>query len=261
MNTLFQRPVWVAFYTIFVKETKRVLRIWPQTLLPSVITTLLYFVIFGGIMGKRIGHMAGFDYTTFVIPGLVMMALITNSYSNVASSFFGNKFNQSIEEILVSPVPNWTMLLGYVSGGVMRGVLVAVFVMAVSMAFTPFQVHSWFATIAAMLLTAFIFSLAGFVNGLFARKFDDVGIVPTFVLTPLTYLGGVFYSVTMLPHFWQVVSHFNPILYEVSAFRFGLLGYNGIVNIAYTFAFMVFFAVTLFLFCVYLLNKGKGIRS
>ena len=261
MNTLFQPPVWVAFYTIFMKEIKRVLRIWPQTLLPSVITTLLYFVIFGSIMGKRIGHMAGYDYTTFVIPGLVMMALITNSYSNVASSFFGNKFNHSIEEILVSPVPNWTMLLGFIMGGVMRGVLVAILVMLVSMDFTPLDVYSWTATIGAMFLTAFIFSVAGFLNGLFARKFDDVGIVPTFVLTPLTYLGGVFYSITVLPPFWRFLSHFNPILYEVSAFRFGILGYGGIINIAYTFALMVFLAVGLFLLAVYLLNKGKGVRK
>jgi len=261
MNTVFKWAIWVALYTLIVKEVKRVLRIWPQTLLPSVITTLLYFVIFGSIMGKRIGYMAGFDYTTFVIPGLVMMGLITNSYSNVASSFFGNKFNGSIAEVLVSPMPNWAMLLGYMMGGVVRGILVAILVMLVSMGFTPLNVYSWTATIGAMIITAFIFSLAGFLNGLFAKKFDDVGIVPTFVLTPLTYLGGVFYSIAVLPPFWQVASYFNPILYEISAFRFGILGYGGTVNMAYTFTFMFLFAFILFCICVCLLNKGKGIRS
>ncbi len=261
MNTLFQVKVWIALYTISVKEIRRVIRIWPQTLLPSVITTVLYFVIFGSIMGKRIGNMAGFDYTTFVIPGLVMMGLITNCYTNVASSFYGNKFNHSIEEVLVSPVPDWALLLGYVMGGVVRGLIVAVLVMIVSMVFTPLHIHSWFATISAMLLTAFIFALAGFLNGLYAKKFDDVGIIPVFVLTPLTYLGGVFYSISVLPHTWKLVSYFNPILYEVSAFRYGLLGHSEVVHIIYTYLFMAVIVVLLFLISVYLLRKGKGIRT
>lgn len=261
MNTIFKLAIWIAFYTLFSKEIKRILRIWPQTLLPSVITASLYFIIFGSVIGKRIGNMGGFDYTTFVIPGLVMMSLITNSYVNVASSFFVNKFCRAIEEILVAPVPEWVILLSYVMGGVTRGMIVALLVMMTAMIFTPIVVYSWFTTIVVMLITAAIFSMAGFLNGLFARKFDDVGIVPTFILTPLTYLGGVFYSISILPPFWQTISHFNPIFYEISAFRFGILGYTDGINITGTFVVMIVFTVFLFLLCIRLLKLGKGLKT
>ena len=251
----------VAFFTISLKEIKRILRVWSQTLLPSVITTSLYFVIFGGVVGERIGEMGGFDYATYVLPGLVLMGLITNSFTNVAFSLFICKFNHSIEEVLISPVPSWIILLGFSVGGVARGVLIACIVLFISSFFTSFHVYSWSLTIISMLLTAFIFSLIGFINGLLGRSFDDVGIVPTFILTPLIYLGGVFYSVSVLPPFWQMISHFNPILYEVSAFRYGLLGCSDTIHIGYIFTFMIVFSIALFLFCLFLLKKGVGIRT
>ncbi len=261
MNTIFKRFVWIAFYTLLSKELKRIIRIWPQTILPSVITSSLYFIIFGNIIGKRIGSMGGFDYTMFVIPGLVMMSVITNSYVNVASSFFGSKFCGSIEEVLVAPVPEWVLLLSYVMGGVIRGMIVATLVMLVSMVFTSITVYSWSITVMVMLITAFIFSMTGFLNGLLASKFDDVNIIPTFILTPLSYLGGVFYSISALPPFWQKISYFNPVIYEISAFRFGILGYKDGIDIIYTLTVMIIIAVLLFVLCIKLLKLGKGLKT
>ncbi|TNF02064.1 MAG: ABC transporter permease [Gammaproteobacteria bacterium] len=254
------RQQWVAFYTIVEKEIRRFMRIWQQTLLPPAITIALYFVIFGRLIGPRIGEMAGFSYIEFVVPGLIMMSVITNSYSNVVSSFFGTKFQRSIEELLVSPVPNYIILLGYVIGGVARGLAVGVIVTLLSLFFTKLQVSHLGITIAIVFLTAVLFALAGFINAVFANSFDDISIIPTFVLTPLTYLGGVFYSISMLPAFWQGVSQANPVLYMVNAFRYGLLGVSDI-NVAWAFVMVMAFCVVLFVYSLYLLERGKRLRS
>lgn len=254
------QQIWIAFTTIVVKEIRRFMRIWAQTLLPPAITMALYFVIFGNLIGPRIGEMGGYDYMSFIVPGLIMMSVITNSYANVVSSFFSLKFQRSIEEILVSPVPNWVVLSGYVAGGVARGVGVGLIVTLLSLFFTDLVVHNVLVTAAMVILTAIVFSLGGFINAMFATKFDDISIVPTFILTPLTYLGGVFYSISMLPEFWQWVSQANPILYMVNAFRYGILGVSDI-DIRFAFAMVIFFIVVLFSTSLVLLNKGKGIRS
>ena len=251
---------YIAFMTILRKEVKRYLRIWTQTLLPSAITMSLYFVIFGSLIGSRIGQMGGFSYMEFVVPGLIMMAIVTNSYSNVASSFFGSKFNHSVEELLVSPTPNWIILMGYVSGGVCRGLLVAMIVTAVSLFFTRLPIHSVTVVVSGVILTSVLFALAGFINAVFANNFDDISIIPTFVLTPLIYLGGVFYSLELLPDFWAGVSKLNPLVYVVNAFRYGVLG---VADVSVTFAFSMLggFTVLAFSVCLYLLNSGTRLRQ
>lgn len=251
---------WIAFCTIIRKEIKRFSRIWVQTLLPPAITMALYFVIFGTLIGSRIGEMGGFSYMEFVVPGLIMMSVLTNSYSNVVSSFYGAKFNHSIEEMLVSPVPNYVILLGYTLGGVARGLAVGLIVTVLSMFFTSLKIHSLGVTVGIVLLTAVLFSLAGFINAVYANSFDDISIVPTFVLTPLTYLGGVFYSISMLPEFWQGVSQLNPVLYMVNAFRYGILGVSDI-DVTYAFVGVLVFVAVLFWYCLHLLNSGKRLRQ
>lgn len=253
-------PYWVAFSAIVVKEVRRFLRIWPQTLLPPAITMVLYFVIFGNLIGERIGDMGGFDYMQFIVPGLIMMSVITNSYGNVSSSFFSNKFQRSVEELLVAPVPNWIILAGFVIGGVARGLACGIIVMLLSLWFTELQLHNAFVTLSVILMTAVVFSTAGLINAIFATKFDDVTIVPTFILTPLTYLGGVFYSVSMLPEFWQWVSHLNPILYMVNTFRYGIIGVTDIpISIAYV--MLSGFLAVLWAVALRLLHTGRGLRS
>ena len=251
---------WVALVTIINKEITRFMRIWVQTLLPPVITTGLYLVIFGALIGSRIGEMDGFDYMQFVIPGLIMMSVITNSYANVVSSFFGAKFQRSIEELLVSPTPNYIILLGFLLGGVARGVLVGLIVTLMALLFVPLPMHNIGIIIGIALLTAIVFAMAGFINGVFARSFDDISIIPTFVLTPLTYLGGVFYSISLLPQFWQWVSKLNPILHMVNTFRYGILGISD-VNVTYAFVGVSVFILILFFTCLYLLEKGARLRS
>lgn len=220
----------------------------------------LYFVIFGNLIGSRIGEMHGFTYMQFIVPGLIMMAVITNAYANVASSFFSAKFQRNIEELLVAPVPTHVIIAGYVGGGVARGLCVGILVTAVSLFFVPFRVHSWLFVALTLLLTAVLFSLAGLLNAVFAKTFDDISLIPTFVLTPLTYLGGVFYSLTLLPPFWQGLSHLNPIVYMISGFRFGFLGIND-VPLATTFAVLVVFIVAFYLLCWSLIQRGRGLRS
>ncbi|KAB7628412.1 ABC transporter permease [Alkalilimnicola sp. S0819] len=250
----------IALGTLVLKETHRYMRIWAQTLLPPAITMTLYFVIFGSLIGPRIGPMDGYSYIEFIAPGIIMMAVITNSYANVASSFFGAKFQSHIEEILVSPTPNFFILLGYLAGGVGRGLLVGLIVTLVALFFTDLRIHNPWITLSVVLLTAILFSLGGFLNALFGRKFDDIAIVPTFVLTPLTYLGGVFYSISLLPPFWERVSHLNPILYMVNGFRYGILGASDIdIRVAYS--IILLFIVLLGGFCLYLLNRGTGLRK
>lgn len=250
----------VALKTIAHKETRRFLRIWQQTLLPPAITMTLYLIIFGSLIGSRIGQMGGYSYIEFIVPGVIMIAVITNSYANVVSSFFGAKFQRFIEEILVSPTPNLVILLGYLAGGVARGLLVGGIVLAISLLFTDLRIHNLWVTASVVLLTALLFSLGGFINAIFARTFDDVSIVPTFVLTPLTYLGGVFYSIHLLPAFWQKVSLANPILYLVNAFRYGILGQSDIhIGIAYAVA--LFFIALLGGIALLLLKLGVGLRT
>jgi len=257
MNT---REKLVALKAIAIKEVLRFSRIWIQTVLPPVITTALYFIIFGNLIGPRIGEMDGFGYMEFIIPGLIMMAVITNSYANVVSSFYGSKFQRHIEEMLVSPVPNYIILIGYISGGVARGLTVGVAVTIVSLIFHPLNIHSLWVMLSMIILTAILFSLAGLINGVYAKSFDDISIVPTFILTPLTYLGGVFYSISMLPEFWQQLSLANPILYMVNAFRYGFLGTSDI-SLMTSYAISIAFIVVLYLFSLHLLRKGHGIRT
>ncbi len=252
--------LWVAYSTIVTREVRRFMRIWQQTLLPPAITIALYFVIFGTLIGPRIGEMSGFSYIEFVVPGLIMMSVITNSYSNVVSSFYSSKFQRNVEELLVSPVPNVVILLGYVTGGVTRGLAVGLIVTLLSLFFTELKIHSVAVTAAIVVLTAVLFSLAGFINAVFARSFDDISIIPTFVLTPLTYLGGVFYSISMLSEFWQHVSRLNPILYMVNTFRYGLLGVSDI-GLVPAFGIVSVFCVVLALFSIYLLDKSKKLRT
>jgi ABC-2 type transport system permease protein len=254
------RRNYIAFQTIVIKEVLRFARIWVQTVLPPAITTALYFIIFGGLIGARIGEMDGLRYMDFIVPGLIMMTIITNSYANVVSSFYGSKFQHHIEEMMVAPIPNYLIILGFVSGGVARGLTVGVAVTLVSLFFSPFSMHNLGVTLSVVLLTSILFALAGLINGIFARSFDDIAIIPTFVLTPLTYLGGVFYSISMLPEFWQGVSHLNPILYMVNAFRYGLLGVTDI-NLWLSYAIILAFIAALFGFSLHLLNKGHGIRN
>lgn len=258
MNSV--RIYWVAFTTILTKEIRRFMRIWAQTLLPPAITMTLYFVIFGNLIGSRIGEMGGFNYMQFIMPGLIMMSVITNSYSNVTSSFFSSKFQKSIEEMLVAPVPSWVILSGYVLGGVVRGLLVGLIVTLLALFFTDLTVHNLFITITVIFLTAVLFSIGGFINALFARSFDDIAIIPTFILTPLTYLGGVFYSIQLLPEFWQSVSLFNPVLYMVNTFRFGILGASDVNPWAALIAICVFI-VLLFSLALWLLERGRGLRQ
>jgi ABC-2 type transport system permease protein len=250
----------VAVKTIIRKEMVRVLRIWVQTIVPPAITMTLYFIIFGNLIGRRIGTMDGFDYMQYIAPGLIMMSVITNSYGNVVSSFFGAKFGRHLEEMLVAPMSNAAIIIGHVAGGVLRGLLVGLLVTVIALFFTRLQVAHPLVMISVVLLSSIVFSLAGFINAVFARKFDDISIVPTFVLTPLTYLGGVFYSISLLPEFWQGVSKVNPILYMVNAFRYGILGTSDI-SIAYAYAILIIFVVALFSACMLLMNRGVGIRE
>ena len=251
---------WIALGTIARREVHRILRIWSQTLVPPAITMTLYFLIFGGLIGSRVGDMGGFSYMQFIVPGLVMMSVIQNSYGNISSSFFGAKFGRHVEELLVSPMPNWVILWGYVAGAVLRGLLVGVIVLAIAMLFTTVRIPHPLVTVTSVLLGATIFSLAGFVNAVFAKKFDDVAIVPTFILTPLTYLGGVFYSVTLLPGWAQALTHANPIFYMVNAFRYGLLGTSD-VPLWVAYGLMLAFVAALSALSLWLLRRGVGLRS
>lgn len=251
---------WIAFLTIMRKEVRRYLRIWTQTLLPSAITMSLYFLIFGTLIGSRIGTMGGVSYMEFVVPGLIMMAIITNTYANVVGSFFGAKFNNSVEELLVSPTPTYVIVLGYAAGGVSRGILVSIIVTSVALFFTDLDIHNWLVVIGVVSLTSISFSLLGLINAVFANTFDDVNIVPTFVLTPLTYLGGVFYSLDLLPDFWASISQVNPLVYVVNAFRYGVLGVSD-VDITVSFAMLIALTIVSFIYAMHLLGTGTRLRT
>ncbi len=258
--SLFDKQSLIALKSIVSKEISRYFRIWIQTLLPPAITMSLYFVIFGQLIGSRVGMIEGISYMEYITPGIIMMSVITNSYSNVVSSFFSAKFQRSIEEMLVSPVPTLYILMGYVLGGVSRGILTGVIVTLVASQFVEIDIFNWGVLIFVVILTSMLFATAGLVNAVFARKFDDISIVPTFILTPLTYLGGVFYSIKMLPEFWQTVSLANPILYMVNAFRYGFSGISDI-NIIHALLLIGVFIISLLTLAYYLLAKGIGIRS
>ena len=249
-----------GFFTLATKESKRVIRIWRQTLVPPVITTTLYFLIFGQLIGGRIGDMHGVSYMQFIAPGLVMMTAITASYVNSASSFFLSKFTKNYEEMLISPLSTHNIIWGYVVGSVFRGGLAGILVMLVALLFITFDIHSWMMIFSTLLLTTISFALGGLINAVYAKTFDDVGLIPTFVLTPLTYLGGVFYSISLLPDFWQAVSKFNPIVYMINGFRYGFLGISD-MPIFYTFLVLGSLCIMLYWFAFSLIEKGVGLRS
>jgi ABC-2 type transport system permease protein len=251
---------WVGFKTIVIREYGRIIRIWAQTIVPSAVTSALYFVIFGSLIGSRVGLMDGVPYMQFIAPGLIMMAVITNSYGNVVSSFFGAKFGKHVEELLVAPLPNWIIVLGYVGGGLVRGLLVGTAVTLVTLFFTHLTIHHAFVIVGAVVLTSTVFSLAGFINAQFAKNFDQVNWIPTFVLTPLTYFGGVFYSISLLPEWARHLSYANPILHMVNAFRYGFLGTSD-VNVYAAFAIMAASAVVLFGVALFFMNRGTGMRD
>ena len=257
---MFSDHRYIAFETIVTREVRRFSRIWLQTLVPPAITIGLYFVIFGNLVGRRIGEMGGFQYMEFIIPGLIMMSVIQNSYSNVVSSFFSQKFQKTVEEMLVAPIPNYIILSGLIVGGMCRGLAVGAIVTIMSLLFTDLNIQHPMLTFLIILLTSAVFSLAGFINAVFANSFDDISIIPTFVLTPLIYLGGVFYSVQLLPTFWQFVSGLNPIFYMVNAFRYGFLGASD-VSVTWAFIILGVFTVGLYVGCIWLLRSGKGIRT
>ncbi len=249
-----------GFNTIIIREFGRIVRIWGQTILPPAVTATLYFLIFGSLIGRRIGEMGGYDYMQYIAPGLIMMAVITNSFGNVVSSFFGAKFGKHVEELIVSPLPNWLIVLGYVGGGVLRGLVVGAVVTVVALFFTRLELANVFVVISSVLLTSIVFALGGFINAIYAKNFDQISWFPTFILAPLTYLGGVFYSVKLLPDWAEALSHANPILYMVNGFRYGFLGVSD-VDIRLAYAIMLAFAGFLYGFAVFLMNRGTGIRE
>lgn len=257
----------IGLKTIVTKEVTRLIRIWPQTIVPPVITTTLYFIIFGKVIGSRVGEMGGVPYMQFIVPGLVMMSVINSSYANVVSSFFSSKFQRNVEEMLVSPMHNACILLGYMAGGIVRSMVIGTLILLVSLFFVDsLSIYSISLTFTVALLTATLFSNAGFINAMLARKFDDIAIIPTFVLTPLTYLGGVFYSISLLPSPWETVSRFNPIVYMVSAFRSGILSDQLDpamidINLGIALGVIVLFIVGLFSLTLWMLNRGVGLRT
>jgi ABC-2 type transport system permease protein len=257
----------IGLQTIVIKEVTRLLRIWPQTIVPPVVTTTLYYIIFGKVIGARVGEMGGVSYMEFIVPGLVMMSVINNSYSNVVSSFFSSKFQRNVEEMLISPMHNSVILLGFMAGGIVRAMIIGGIVLLVSMFFVEtLSIYSIPVTFTVALLTASLFSIGGFLNALLARKFDDVAIIPTFVLTPLIYLGGVFYSIALLPQPWETISRFNPIVYMVSAFRYGILKDQLspeviVIDIGVAFGIITVFIIALFSLVLWMLHRGIGLRA
>jgi ABC-2 type transport system permease protein len=258
MNPIYKANL-IGLYTILHKELTRILRIWSQTLLPPAITTTLYFLIFGKLIGSRIGLIDGVSYIAFIVPGLIMMSVITSAYTNVSSSFYSLKFQHSIDELLVSPLPESILLLGFIAGGIVRSFLVAFIVIAVALFFTHVSIHHYGVTLLVIMFSSTFFSLLGFINGLFAKSFDDVMLIPTFLLTPLIYLGGVFYSINMLPQIWRIISLVNPILYLVNAFRFGILGVSDI-PVLLALGILIVTTVFLYFLCLHLLKIGYGLR-
>jgi len=251
---------WCGFKTIIIREYGRIIRIWGQTMVPPAVQATLYFTIFGSVIGRRVGQMGGFDYLQFIAPGLIMMSVIQNSYGNVVASFFGAKFGKHVEELLVSPLPNWLIVAGYTAGGLLRGLLVGCVVTAVTLLFARLHVLHPLIVVGAVVFTSVVFSLGGFINALLAKNFDQVNWIPTFVLTPLTYFAGVFYSIHVLPSLAQTLSYANPIIYMVNAFRYGFLGVSD-VNVPAAFGIMIGLAAIMFTTAVMMMNVGRGIRD
>jgi ABC-2 type transport system permease protein len=252
---------WISFYTIVRKDAARMFRIWPQTFLPSIITSVLYFLIFGSFLGSSIGEVQGVPYILFVVPGLVMLAVVTQSYANTSFVMFTSKFfGRNIDEILVSPTPPWILVAGYIAGGVVRGVVVGVLVLLVSLFFTHLVVYSYLTILLFLVLTSLVFSLAGLVNGVYAKSMDGISIVPTFVLTPLVYLGGVFYSVESLAPFWRAVTQVDPIFYIINGFRYGFLGASD-VPILYSTGLLLLFTAVFTGIAIYLIRNGLGLKQ
>lgn len=252
---------WVSFYTIVRKDVVRIMRIWAQTFLPSVVTSVLYFLIFGTFLGSRIGDVQGVSYISFVVPGLVMLAVVTNSYMNSSFTMFMSKFfARNIDEILVSPTPPWVIVAGYVAGAMVRGVLIGTIVIAVSLFFTHLAIHNLAIIILFLLVTSLIFAVAGLINGVFAKSMDGINLVPTFVLTPLVYLGGVFYSTQSLSGFWGALTKFDPIFYVINGFRYGFLGIAD-ASVSFSFAVLAGFAVLFLGIAIYLIRIGLGLRQ
>jgi len=252
--------MWIAYMTVMRKELVRIFRIWAQTILPPVVTTSLYFIVFGTFIGSQLAPIHGLSYIQFIVPGLIMMSIITSSYMNTVSNFYFAKFMRNIDEMLVSPMPGWLVIAGFVSGGVMRGLIVGFFVLLVSLFFSHLAIYNLAILIAAVLMTSVLFSLAGLINGVYAKGFDGISIVPTFVLTPLTYLGGIFYSITQFPEFWQKVSLLNPILYMVNAFRYGFLGVSD-VPVWICFSVLIGFTLIFTAIVAFLFKRGMGVKN
>ena len=256
----FNSKIITAFNTIVIKEVTRVMRIWVQTIIPPAISMTLYFIIFGNLIGSRVGTMNGFSYMEYIAPGIIMMSIMNNAYANVVSSFFGAKFQKYIEEMLIAPIPSIVILLGFITGGIARGLLVGLIVTVIALFFTELKIHNLFIICSVVLMTAILFSLGGFINAIFAKKFDDISIIPTFILTPLIYLGGVFYTINLLPDFWRFVSMLNPILYMVNTFRYGMLGVSD-VSVTKAFVIITLFIILFAFIALCLLNKGVGIKT
>ena len=256
----FNAKIITAFNTIVIKEVTRVMRIWVQTIIPPAISMTLYFIIFGNLIGSRVGTMNGFSYMEYIAPGIIMMSIMNNAYANVVSSFFGAKFQKYIEEMLIAPIPSIVILLGFITGGIARGLLVGLIVTVIALFFTELKIHNLFIICSVVLMTAILFSLGGFINAIFAKKFDDISIIPTFILTPLIYLGGVFYTINLLPDFWRFVSMLNPILYMVNTFRYGMLGVSD-VSVTKAFVIITLFIILFAFISLCLLNKGVGIKT
>ena len=256
----FNAKIITAFNTIVIKEVTRVMRIWVQTIIPPAISMTLYFIIFGNLIGSRVGTMNGFSYMEYIAPGIIMMSIMNNAYANVVSSFFGAKFQKYIEEMLIAPIPSIVILLGFITGGIARGLLVGLIVTVIALFFTELKIHNLFIICSVVLMTAILFSLGGFINAIFAKKFDDISIIPTFILTPLIYLGGVFYTINLLPDFWRFVSMLNPILYMVNTFRYGMLGVSD-VSVTKAFVIITLFIILFAFIALCLLNKGVGIKT
>lgn len=260
MNNQRLQANWIAYSTLVRREIRRFMRIWVQTLIPPVITTVLYFLIFGKLIGSRVGQIDGVSYIEYIAPGLIMMSVLMNAYANVSSSFFGTKFHKNIEEQLVSPMPDALIILGYVTGGVLRGLTVGLIVGVVAMFFTRIHIEHIFLTLVVSVLTAIVFAFAGFLNGLYAKSFDDISIIPTFVLGPLTYLGGIFYSISMLSPAWQMVAQFNPLLYVINGFRYAMLGFSD-VSFSFTIAVLFVMIFVLYFIVLHLMRHSTGVRS
>ena len=246
--------LWIAYKTITIKEILRFVRIWIQTILPPMIVAFLYLLIFGFVVGSRVGQMAGQDYVHYLVPGVILMSAIMHAYSNTVSSFYLTKFNRSIEEILVSPIPDWLIIAGFVTGGIVRGIAVGLAVFMVAWLVVGFALPNLVIFSLILLLTTTLFSIAGFINAIFAKSFDDITIVPNFILMPLTYLGGMFYDVRILPEFWQNVTQINPIFYMIDGFKVAFFG-SASIPIIVSIAILLAMIIALFLLAVFLMQR------